>query len=168
MKLDVVAEIFNPKRFGEHAESTGLRQGEAFDIVLSDNLLLASERKRVRFYLENNRPGLTCVSPPCVMFSILQNLNMKYLNSPEKLREYARKLTEAKILLNFAAEMCQLVASYGGTFVFEHPLTSKACKETKVQQLLSDPRTYTSPRTISVSFNSGQLPEDYTGNLQVG
>lgn len=142
MKLDVVAEIFNPKRFGEHAESTGLRQGEAFDIVLGDNLLLASERKKVKFYLENNRPGLTCVSPPCVMFSILQNLNMKYLNSPEKLREYARKLTEAKILLNFAAEMCQLVALYGGTFVFEHLLTSKACKETKVQQLLSDPRTY--------------------------
>ena len=59
----LLLKFFNPKRFGEHAESTGLRQGEAFDIVLGDNLLLASERKKVKFYLENNRPGLhVCVT----------------------------------------------------------------------------------------------------------
>lgn len=52
MNLDVVAEIFNPKRFGSNAQSTGLRQGEAFDVLLGNDLLKASERQKVRFYLD--------------------------------------------------------------------------------------------------------------------
>lgn len=69
------------------------------------------------------------------MFSILQNLNQKHLEDPQKENQFVRRLIEAKVLLSFACEICQLVRSYGGTFVFEHPLTSRAWSESKVQQL---------------------------------
>ena len=38
-------------------------------------------------------------------------------------------------MLNFACEIFQLVRAYGGTFVFEQPLTSKAWSEPRVQLL---------------------------------
>ena len=140
MKAEVVAELFNPHRFGKHAESTGLQAGEAFDILLGHNLLDHKERERVRKYVEINKPGLTCVAPPCTLFSLLQNLNLKHLDTEDKLREYARRLTEAKVLLNFGVEICQTVAAYGGSFLFEQPLTSKAWKEPKVLRLMNDLR----------------------------
>ena len=140
MKPEVVAELFNPRRFGEHAESTGLQAGEAFDLLLGHNLLDHKERERVRKYVAINKPGLTCVSPPCTLFSLLQNLNLKHLDTENKLKEYARRLTEAKVLLNFGVEICQMVAAYGGSFLFEQPLTSKAWKEPKVLRLLNDLR----------------------------
>ena len=168
MKLDVVAEIFNPKRFGPQATSTGLREGEAFDVILGHDLLKASERQKVRFYLQTVKPGFTCVSPPCVMYSILQNLNQKYLDSPEKIREHARRMVEARILMDFGAEVCKLVASYGGTFLFEQPLTSKAWKETKVQQLLSDLRNQLAKNDqcmFNLRSSSGALHRKPTGWL---
>ena len=102
------------------------------------------------------------------MFSILQNLNQKYLDSPEKIHEHARKMVEARILLNFGAEVCKWVASYGGTFLFEQPLTSKAWKEPKVQKLLEDLRNQLAKNDQCV-FNlrgtSGVLHRKPTGWL---
>ena len=168
MKSHVVAEIFNPKRFGNQAKSTGLREGEAFDILLGHNLLDAKERNRVRQYVKTNKPGLTCVAPPCTLFSMLQNLNLRHLDTREKLLEHARKLTEARVLLDFGIEICSMVADYGGSFLFEHPLTSKAWKEPKVQRLMSDLRNKLAKNDQCV-FNlrsaTGELHKKPTGWL---
>lgn len=80
----VVAEVFNPKRFGPQATGVGLTQGMAFDLTLGHDLLKAKNRQEVRRYVQSVKPGCMLVSSPCTMFSILQNLNQKYREDPQK------------------------------------------------------------------------------------
>lgn len=75
------------------------------------------------------------------MMSIMQNMNQKHLEDPEKYKQYIRRLIEARMLWNFGVEVCKTVMAYGGTFVLEQPWTSKAWKETSTQGLLANPST---------------------------
>ena len=134
-QAQMVAEVFNPNRFGPETEKFGLERGMAFDLKLGHDMLKSRSRNEVRKYVGSVKPGCVAVSSTCTMFSVLQNLNQKYLEDPQKEREFTRRLIEAKVLLNFACEICELVRGYGGTFLFEQPLTSKAWAEPKVQQL---------------------------------
>jgi hypothetical protein len=138
-KARLVAEVFNPNRFGPHTQKHGLDQGLAFDPTLGDNLLSRQKRQNVRQYLETMKPGLVVVSTPCTMLSQLQNLNMKHLVDETKRREFVKRLIQAKVLLGFSCEICDLVRSYGGTFVLEQPRTSKAWKDGRVMKLASQP-----------------------------
>ena len=138
-KARLVAEVFNPKRFGPQAKKHDLDAGMAFDIVLGNNLLSSRQRQLVREYVTEMKPGLVVISTPCTMLSQLQNLNKKYLEDETKQKEFVRRLIQAKVLLNFSCEICELVMSYGGTFLLEQPRTSKAWKESKVQKLASKP-----------------------------
>ncbi len=137
-----VAEIFNPSRFGPQAKKHNLESGIAFDIELGTDLLDSRKRTEVRKYLHQVKPGLTIISAPCTMFSALQNLNLKYLEDPTKHAEFTRKLIEAKVLMNFACEVCRITMSHGGTFLFEQPWTSKAWNEARVQELINHDETY--------------------------
>ena len=133
--------MYNPNRFGPHASKHRLRQGLAFDIELGHDLLQLSSRNEVRKYLNETKPGLVVVSPPCTMMSIMQNMNQKYLQDPDKYKQYVRRLIEARTLWNFGIEICKTVMAYGGTFVLEQPWTSKAWKENRTQGLLTNPST---------------------------
>ena len=73
--------------------------------------------------------------------SILQNLSKgKREKNPETQREYLRNLCEARFLLSFAVELCLLVHDYGGTFLFEHPWSSKAWTDHHMKPLMGDPK----------------------------
>ena len=138
-KARLVAEVFNPERFGPRTQKHGLDQGMAFDLTLGQNLLDSRQRQLVREYVGGMKPGLVVLSTPCTMLSQLQNLNMKHLTDETKHREFVKRLIQAKVLLNFSCEICELVQSYGGTFLLEQPHTSKAWKEPKVQRLAAQP-----------------------------
>eukprot|EP00438_Fugacium_kawagutii_P017712 Skav207315 [mRNA] locus=scaffold2296:325139:333057:+ [translate_table: standard] len=136
----VVAEVFNPKRFGPKGGRFGINQGESFDLLLGHDILDERIRRTIRQYLQNQRPGLVCVSPPCTWHSIMQNMNMAHREAnPEKKREYLTKLTQSIILLHFGIEVCHTVMAYGGSFLFEHPRTSKAWQDPVVQRLQDQP-----------------------------
>ena len=137
-----IAEVFNPNRFGPRAKKHNLESGIAFDLELGTDLLDSRKRTEVRKYLNQVKPGLTIISAPCTMFSALQNLNMKYLEDPTRHAEFTRKLIEAKVLMNFACEVCRITMSNGGTFLFEQPWTSKAWNEARVQELINHVETY--------------------------
>ena len=135
----VVAEVYNPSRFADEAKKQGLIPGQAFDLELGHDLLDKRTRKEVKNYIITVKPGLLIVSPPCVLFTILQNLSMKKRsNNPFAMREYLKQLCKAKALLRFGVEMCEEVLRYDGVFVFEHPLTSKAWQQPAVQRLLQN------------------------------
>ena len=82
-------------------------------------------------YLSKVKPGLVIVSPPCTLFSLLQNMNVN-----KHTRQYLQRLRHAKRLLRFAWKVMQLVISYGGCFVFENPLTARTWLEIEIQQLM--------------------------------
>ena len=134
-QLRTVAEIFNPKRFGNRAKKHQLMSGEAFDLALGQDLLDPKVRQEVRSYITMCKPGLTVISPPCIMYSLLQNLSQ-----PVDAVQHLRRLREAKLLLRFAIEIAKIIMSYGGDFVFEHPLTSRAWLDKEMQHLIQDDR----------------------------
>ena len=134
----VVAEVFNPGRFIKDSPKHRLIPGQAFDLELGNDLLKLGARREVRRYVQDVKPGLVVISPPCTMFSIMQNMNHK--RNRKRGQAHARfvfqKLCEAKVLLRFGEEIAETVMSYGGIFVFEHPLTSKAWEEPELQRLM--------------------------------
>ena len=138
----VVSEIYNPRRFGVETNRHGLLEGAAFDLILGHDLLKPGVRLEVRRHIQSTRPGLTIVSPPCTLFSIMQNMNQHHYEKPEKQGDHLRRLYEARVLLNFGVEVCQAVATYGGFFLFEHPWTSKAWEEPRLRRLLEKEGTF--------------------------
>ena len=141
-QVKLIAELFNPERFKREARKQGLMPGQAFDLVLGHDLLKKEYRDEVRRYVREMKPGLLVISPPCTLFSALQNL-LKYHDKTEaQKREFATKLMQAKMLLRFGVEMAKEVSGYGGHFVFEHPLTSKAWQEPELQRLMNNESVY--------------------------
>ena len=72
-KARLVAEVFNPERFGPRTKKHGLDLGLAFGLTLGHNLLHSRQRKVVREYVSEMKPGLVVLSTPCTMLSQLQN-----------------------------------------------------------------------------------------------
>jgi len=124
-QLKTVAELYNPNRFKDRLDRYGLCPGQAFDLKLGHDLTSAGMRQEVRRYVQQMKPGLVVISPPCTLFSLLQNLT-KRSPDPETNPGFLRKLIEAKVLLRFGIEIAFEVLKYGGSFLFEHPLTSRA------------------------------------------
>lgn len=119
-QLKTIAEICNPNRFGKHADVFGLRSGQAFDLELGWNLLDRKQQSYVRSYISTEKPGLVVLSPPCTKFSMLQNLSYpKWCNDPVKFEQHLRELRQAKELLRFCAEICELCRQLGIIFIFE-------------------------------------------------
>ena len=136
-QLKTAAELYNPERF--HGESTraGLIPGEAFDLVLGDNLLDPQTQQQTEKYFQTVKPGLTIISPPCTMFSQIQNMNRRLWEGAATARAYIKRLSPAKTLLRYAVRIANIILGYGGKFVFEHPLTSKVWPEKMMQELLT-------------------------------
>ena len=134
--LKKVAELYNPNRFGDTALKKGLLKGAAFDLQLGTDLLGRPERERVLDYFMKTKPGLTIISPPCTMFSRLQQLSRHKHEDREQLRNYLKKLRDARTLLRFGVDVALTILHLGGSFVFEHPLTSTAWGEQEVQKLI--------------------------------
>ena len=136
-KVREVAELFNPNRFGPRTKKWGLQQGKAFDLELGHDIRKEGVRRTIRQYINTQKPGLVCASPPCTFLSIMQNMANKVREQdPQKKKEFQKNLAEAKLLLSFAIEICHTVHEYGGTFVFEHPWTSKAWHDHHMTPLL--------------------------------
>ena len=167
-QLKTVAEVFNPSRFGERTGKFGLSQGVAFDLSVGYDLLKAGKRNEVRNYLETVKPGLVTLAPPCTLLSIMQNMNLKHRMDPDKEKQFLRDFMKSMILLNFAIEVARTVSKYGGTFLFEHPWTSKAWKQPKVIKMLEDLRNFLVKNDqcmFDLRSSSGELHRKPTGWL---
>ena len=77
-----VCEVFSPPRITARARERGDKGGWAVDIAYTDpvtgrsyNLLDPKDESRVREMIKRDRPRLIVASPPCTLFSVLQNLN---------------------------------------------------------------------------------------------
>ena len=137
-QLKTIAEICNPNRFGKHADVFGLRSGQAFDLELGWNLLDRKQQSYVQSYISTEKPGLVVLSPPCTKFSMLQNLSYpKWCNDSVKFEQHLRELRQAKELLRFCAEICELCRQLGIIFIFEHPWSASSWNERCLQKVMS-------------------------------
>ena len=137
-QLKTIAEICNPNRFGSHADVFGLRSGQAFDLELGWNLLDRKQQSYVRSYILTEKPGLVILSPPCTKFSMLQNPSYpKWCGDPTKFEKHLKELRQAKELLRFCAEICELCRQIGTIFVFEHPWSASSWNERCLRNLMT-------------------------------
>lgn len=126
-----VGEVFSMPRVVPMAHRKGLRVGKSYDIGNGWNFLDPQHRKMCRDEIEKQKPQTLVISPPCGPFSQLQRLCKDKGDTQEK----QRKLTEARVLLGFAMELCRLQHQAGRIFIFEHPLGADSWKEEDVEQV---------------------------------
>ena len=135
-QLRTVTEVFNPGCFQGRVSRHGLGMGQVFDLAVGIDLLKRNKRHEVRDYIRVEKPGLTVISPPCQMFSSLQNLSQGRRESSEGLmNRYLESRREAKTLLNFAVEVAEMCLGLGLKFVFEHPATATSWQERELGRL---------------------------------
>ena len=112
---DEVSEVFSMPRIVPMAEKKGLRGGRSFDLGNGWDFLRADHRKQCIETLKESKSFAVVVSPPCVEYSNIQNLN-RGNNEGDR-----RKKIEAQTLLDFAMQICRQQNKSGNLFVFEHP-----------------------------------------------
>ena len=121
-----VCEIFSPPRTCQRARELGRKGGWSLDIKVEDPITrqkwdLSDKRvvARVKEMIRKDSPQLLVASPPCTLFSQLQNLS----GGPEPVA-----LQKAIVLFEVAVDLCMYQARLGGRFVLEHPKSSRAWK----------------------------------------
>ena len=121
------AEIFSPPRTTLRAMQRGFKGGFSLDVLHEDpwtgrkwDLRDAKTKEAARNLVRRVKPKLLIASPPCTLFSQLQNLS-----GGVKDRE---RWNEAVQMVEFAVELCLLQHRAGRRFVFEHPAGASSWK----------------------------------------
>ena len=114
------AEVFSPPRTTARARQRGLRGGWSLDVNHEDpwtgrkwDLRDEKCKEAARSLLRRTRPKLLIASPPCTLFSLLQNLSGGVKDNV--------RMQEAIDMVDFAVELCIMQHRAGRKFVFEHP-----------------------------------------------
>ena len=135
-----VAEIFSPPRVVAIASRYGLRPGFSLDLSVNDedgmpwDFSKKEQRHKAKSMVIEQKPWLLIGSPPCTMFSILQNLNKNRSSG-----EYEKKYEEAMKHVGFCIELYKLQIAEGRYFLHEHPLTASSWRLPGMISLLSHP-----------------------------
>jgi len=137
-----VMEIYSPKRFTEAAARYRLRPGVAVDLVEQKpdgsywDLTKSEDVKEVERNVDEDKPELLTGSPPCHMFSQLQNIHWHKLN-PE-VRE--KRMKEALHHLHVSCKMYRKQYNSGRWFLHEAPWNAGNWKDPEVEALKALPR----------------------------
>ena len=130
-------EFFSPPRVAIPLRSRGYNARYSFDILTGYDFLQFEDRARALRLVETHEPFFLMLSPPCTMFSSMQNLNFGKMDKEVK----AKRFEEAKCLLDFSMMLAQKQISANRFFCHEHPYTS--WRRASVRALASRPDVQT-------------------------
>ena len=122
-------ELFSEPRVAQWCSEHCLKAGISVDLKTGWDLHRRDHQELVLEYVRKNKPMMIVGSPPCTMFSALQNLTPW---SAE--REQRRRRDVA--LLRFAMKVYRLQVDEGRYFVHEHPATASSWREGAVKDLV--------------------------------
>ena len=136
-----IVELYSPPRVTLEGKGLGI-EGITFDLQAgrdgkSWDFRRADDRARARRIIKEEKPYLVIGSPPCTDFN-LRNINFNFPKMTEAERQ--RRRTEARVHLDFAAEIYQTQLRAGRHFLHEHPETATSWKEESIAKLLQDGR----------------------------
>ena len=152
-------EAFSQARTSARATQRGLRGGWSLDVNhrcpvtgrtwdLSDPV----DQRKCKHLVHRTKPEVLTVSPPCTLFSILQNLSGG-VKDPEALKK-------AIAMIDFAVELCEIQNKAGRLYVFEHPASATSWRLESLKRLAATPGTH------EVNFDMcqfGMMQEDALG-----
>ena len=130
----VISEVFSPPRVSEVGEKKRFGRGTAFDLQTGWDLADPQQRKQMWRKLDEERPLLIVLCPPCGPFSQLQEWNFQRM----PLEKSMMMLWTGLEHLELAMAIARWQKRQGGYFLFEHPLGARSWKEGCVQKMLQE------------------------------
>ena len=133
-----VAEVYSPPRMTKMARRLGMRAGCVIDLTEMDedgvpyDLTKESVRQKVKRMINEQKPFMLVMGPPCTPFSSLQALN-RSKRDPEVIKA---ELEEGVQHVKFAVELCNLQHQAGRRFVMEHPSSATSWSLNCVRALM--------------------------------
>ena len=119
--VDVI-EIFSPERVGKQCKQYGFDHGSAMDILSGYDCDKAEDRKRCWEAEIQDERIRVIVSPPCTVFSRLQQLNkFMYNKDREWMGRIEDLLGQAKKYVRFCAAIYEHQRAHGRYLLHEHP-----------------------------------------------
>ena len=146
-----VAEVYSQPRITQEAAlrtygGTTLRPGWSLDLTLNDPLTgqpwdfnKKEVRARVRGLVRDSKPFMLIGSPPCTMFSTLQNLS-KAKRDEEK---FNQKMEVAKKHMRFCLKLYRIQLQAGRHFLHEHPKNATSWTMSEMQEFADTPGVLT-------------------------
>ncbi len=140
-----IAEVFSPPRVAQEAvmssyDGARLTPGWSLDLTREDpttgqpwDLGRKEVRQRVRRLVKDTMPFLLIGSPPCTVFSSLQNLSKHKRDDAT----YQRALHAAKEHVKFCLELYDVQMKAGRYFLHEHPHSAKSWEMPEVLKMLT-------------------------------
>ena len=125
-----VAELFSPPRFTVEAQNRG-DQGIAFDKKQGWDLMDRATQQKVDRLLDELRPELLVVCPPCTHAGGWEHLNACYRTPLER----ALLIKANKDRLRFSRQQIEKQVRRGGEFLFEHPWGADTWGDPEFKQL---------------------------------
>ena len=117
-----ITEVFSPPRVVQMAVRMGMVGGRSMDLKTGWDFSVRSDRRKAVEMILREDPWLVVGSPPCTMFSLLQNLNVhKYGHMEERKRAFEEKKRAAEEHVKFCVQLYRLQISRGRYFLHEHP-----------------------------------------------
>ena len=130
-------EVFSAPRVCPALRREGFRATYSLDETTGFNFLDFEHRKRAYKLLGTHRVFFTMLSPPCTMYSSMQNANFGKMDPTVE----ARRFQEAHCLLDFAMHIAQHQVTHPGRFfAFEHPVRATSWQRRSVKALLEAPQ----------------------------
>ena len=141
--IQKVVELYSPPRVTARISRRGaarIREGGTYDLLADKcgmrwDFTKAEHRQRARREIAELKPYIVIGSPPCTMFSQLQNLNKRHWSDAE----WSARWTAARVHLQFCAQIYQDQLREGRHFLHEHPAWAKSWGLPEIQQITNRP-----------------------------
>ena len=142
-----IAEIFSQPRVAQEAalrnyDGVRLTPGWSLDLTRNDpstekpwDFTKREARERARQLVRTTEPLLVIGSPPCTMFSPLQNLNKNKWDA----EEHKKAMHTAQEHVKFCLEIYRMQAQAGRYFLHEHPNAASSWEMPEVMKLAMQP-----------------------------
>ena len=91
-----ITEVYSPERVNRVVQKWGLTPGSSLDLTNGFDFTKAEDRRRPWARIKDEDSFLVVGSPPCTLFSMLQELNITVnKNKPGWMDEFNRRKAEA-------------------------------------------------------------------------
>ena len=120
-----ITEIYSPARVNEVARRWGLKPGSSMDLTNGYDFTKPEDRKRAWANIKEEDPFLIIGSPPCTLFSLLQELNITVNGNKDGwMEEFLRRKAEAIEHIRFCCTLYSYQLRRGKHFLHEHAWTA--------------------------------------------
>ena len=161
-----LTEVYSPERIARVCMKYNLKAGSSMDLLTGYDFTKPEDRRRAWEKIKREEPMLVVGSPPCTLFSALQELN-KSINKDKAgwMDDFNKRLEEAKEHVRFCCAIYRHQLRMGRHFLHEHPWMAKSWELDCIKNLLEDERVLMT-RTDMCRFGMRTTfakPEEGTG-----